>query len=83
MRQFLRRKLGRVLLLPCRMLACSDETPLILGTSDPHRFAPPEDAAVGAGDLAVITRGTDADFAIATHAAEAPSLLIDHRTPYR
>lgn len=83
MRHFLRRKLGREFSLPSRMLPCSDGTPLILGTGDPHRVAPPEGAAVGAGDLAVVTRGADADFAIAAHAAEETNLSIDHRTPYR
>lgn len=65
------------------MLPCSDGAPLILGSGDPHRVAPPEGAAVGAGDLAVVTRSADADFAIAAHAAEETSLWIDHRTPYR
>ena len=83
MRQYLRRKLGRVFLLPRRMLACSDGPPLILGTGELYRLAPPDGAAVGAGDLTVITRGADADFAIAAHAAEETSLSIDHRTPYR
>ncbi len=65
------------------MLPCSDGAPLILGTRDPHRVAPPEGAAFGAGDLAVVTRGADADFAIAAHAEEETSLSIDHWTPYR
>jgi len=83
MRQYLRRKLGRVFLLPRRMLACSDGPPLILGTGDPHRREPPEGAAVGAGDLTVIARGADANFEIAAHAAEETSLSIDHRHPGR
>ena len=62
------------------MLACSDGPPLILGTGDPHQLAPPEGAAVGAGDLTVVTRSADADLARAAHAAEETSLLIDHRT---
>lgn len=83
MRHYLRRKLGRASSLPSRMLPCSDAAPLILGSGDPQRVAPPEGAAVGAGDLAVVTRGADANFAIAAHAAEETSLAIDHRTPYR
>jgi len=83
MRHYLRRKLGRGFSLPSRVLPCSDAAPLILGTGDPLRVASPEGAAFGAGDLAVVTRGTDADFAIAAHAAEETSLSIDHRTPCR
>jgi hypothetical protein len=83
MRQYLRRKFVRVLLLPRRMLACSDACMLVRGTGEPHRLAPPEGAAVGAGDLAVVTRGADANFASAAHAVEETSLSIDHRTPYR
>ena len=83
MRHYLQRKLGRTFSLPSRMLACSDGAPLILGSGDPHRVAPPEGAAFTAGDLAVVTRDADADFAIAAHAAEETSLSIDHRTPYR
>jgi hypothetical protein len=83
MRHYLRRKLGRALSLPSRMLPCSDAASLILGTGDPHRVAPPDGAAVGAGDLTVITRGADADFEIAAHAAEETSLSIDHRHPCR
>jgi hypothetical protein len=83
MRQYLRRKLGRVFLLPRRMLACSDACVLVRGTGEPHRRAPPDGAAVGARNLTVITRGADANFEIAAHAAEVTSLSIDHRTPYR
>jgi hypothetical protein len=83
MRHDLRRKLGRAFSLPSRMLPCSDAAPLILGTRDPQRVAPPERAAFGAGDLAVVTPGADADFAIAARAAEETSLSIDHRPPYR
>jgi hypothetical protein len=83
MRQFLRRKLGRVFLLPRRMLACSDGPPLILGSGDPRQVAPPDGPAVGAGDLTVIARGADAHFEIAAHAAEETSLSIDHRHPCR
>ena len=82
MRHYLRRKLGRAFSLPSRMLACSDGAPLILGSGDPHRVAPTDGAAGGAGDLTVVTRAADADFAIAAHAAEKTSLSIDHRTPY-
>jgi len=83
MRHYLRQKLGREFSLPSRMLPCSDAASLILGPGDPHRVAPPEGAAVGAGDLAVVTRGADADFAVAAHAAEETSLSIDHRTLYQ
>jgi hypothetical protein len=62
------------------MLACSDARLLVLDSSEPHRLAPSDGAAVGAGDLTVITRGADADFPSAAHAAEQPRLLIDHRT---
>jgi hypothetical protein len=65
------------------MLPCSDGASLILGTGDPQRVAPPDGAAVGAGDLAVVTRGANEDFAIAAHAEEETSLSSDHRTPYR
>ena len=65
------------------MLACSDVLPLVRGTGAPRRLAPPDGAAVGAGDLTVITRGADANFEIAAHAAEETSLSIDHRPPYR
>jgi hypothetical protein len=71
MRQYLRRDLGRcTLLLPSRMLACSDELPLVRGTGEPHRIASPDGAAAGAGNLAVITGGADANFEIAARAAE-------------
>jgi hypothetical protein len=83
MRHYLRRKLGRAFSLPSRMLPCSDGAPLILGSGDPHRVPPPEGTAGGAGHLAVVTRGADADLAIAAHAAEETSRSIDHRTPYR
>jgi hypothetical protein len=83
MRHYLRRKLGRVFSLPRRMLVCSDAILLVLGTGEPHRRAPPDGAAVGAGNLAVITRGADANFASAAHAAEETSLSIDHRPSYR
>jgi hypothetical protein len=63
------------------MLACSDAPPLVLGTGELRRFTSPQGAAVGAGDLAVVTRSADADFAIAAHAAEETSLRIDHWTP--
>jgi hypothetical protein len=83
MRHYLRRKLGRAFSLPSRMLPCSDAASLILGAGDQHRVAPPEGAAVGAGDLTVITRAADANFEIAAHAAEETSLSIDHRHPCR
>jgi hypothetical protein len=65
------------------MLACSDACVLVRGTGEPHRRAPPEGAALGAGNLTVITHGADANFASAAHAAEETSFSIDHRTPYR
>jgi hypothetical protein len=62
------------------VLACSDARRLVLDSGEPHRLAPSDGTAVGAGDLAMITLGADADFTIAAHAAEKTSLLIDHRT---
>jgi hypothetical protein len=61
------------------MLACSDGPSLVLGTGELRRLTSPQGAAVGAGNLAAVTRSADADFALAAHAAEETSLLIDHR----
>ena len=81
MRHFLRQKLGRPFSLPSCMLACSDVSSLVCGAGEPHRFAPPDGAALRAGNLAVVTRGADADVASAAHAAEETNFLINHRTP--
>jgi hypothetical protein len=78
MRHSFRRKLG----LPSRMLACSLARALVDGASALHRRASPDGTAAGAADLTVVAARANADFDIATRAAEE-TMAVDHLSPDR
>jgi hypothetical protein len=78
MRHYFRRKLG----LPSRVLACSLEGVLVRSASEQHRRASPDGTAAGAADLTVVAASANADFDIATRAAEE-TMAVDHLSPDR